>query len=176
MLPCQVKQYKHDVPIINSSDIVRTEVKRMLATDGRMVHLLTDPSVVEYCNLPGDSQHLPSTGLVSTPILSQHEVLNWKVLLDFAIERGASALIDVGALLAGVSTEDTARYVIRKIENIRAHGQFSMFRAVVYFHDGVWKVCDFGGSVLPLKVSPMTEKEAFVIFDEHHCRYDIFVI
>jgi len=175
LLPCQVKQFEHELPTCPLSDIVSTEVKRMLATDGLMVHLLTDPNKVEYYKLPGGSQDLPlpSTELsvTSTPtIVARHEVCNWRILLDFAIERGASALIDAGALLAGVSTEDSARYVLQKIESMRALGKFSMLRAVVFFHEGVWKVCDFGGSVLPLRVSPITEKEAFVIFDEHHCR------
>ena len=62
-------------------------------SDGKMLHLLTSPDVVDYCHLPDD----------------------WSVegVLDkIAASAEYTCLIDIGALITGMNNEQVARYLI----------------------------------------------------------------
>ncbi len=96
----------------------------------------------------------------------------WKTVLNFAIAHHAVALIDAGALLAGVNNRDAAKYALDLL------GQQALaddgLKAVVYFDasasHGSWTVQSHDGRCWPLNNSPIHERDAFVIFDERHCR------
>ena len=99
-------------------------------------------------------------------------VAPWKALLEFAVSNGASALIDAGALLAGVELADAA---VTLLELLRSTKRRSMLRAVVYFErthgvGGEWVLRDDQGHTWQLKHAPVAERDAFVVFDERHCR------
>ena len=98
----------------------------------------------------------------------------WAALLRFCVERGASALIDAGALLAGVELADAGAMLLGLL---REAG--SPLQAVVYFQrtaggqgadGGEWVLADSLGRRWPLRLAPVRERDAFVVFDERHCR------
>lgn len=70
----------------------------------------------------------------------------WQSLLRFAVERGASALIDVGGMLAGVELEDAAAHLLQLLFK-SGHA----LQAVVFFQrsdgldGGAWVLRDAVG-------------------------------
>jgi hypothetical protein len=124
----------------------------LAATNGHMLSLLLAKARYEQLppNVTGDA---PS----------------WRGLLAFAVRAGAVALIDAGALLAGVALGDAAAHLLQLLFDAG-----SDLGGVVYFDasagGGEWVVRDRAGGVRPLKASPLRERDAFVLFDERHCR------
>lgn len=91
----------------------------------------------------------------------------WKSVLLYALSKGAQALIDTGALLAGVMNHEAANYLVRQPD-------FG-FAGVTYFDNrdqmNCWMVAERERRlVMPLKESSMLEKETFVVFDEARSR------
>ena len=122
------------------------------ATDGHMLVMLLDKA--RYQALPA-----PAAG-----------ELAWQALLRFAVVSGTVALVDAGALLAGVELAGAAKYTL---ELLRSAG--SDLAAVAYFdaasgHAGEWVLADHQGGLWPKQRAPVTERDAFVIFDEARCR------
>lgn len=76
------------------------------------------------------------------------------------------AIVDCGALLAGTDLHE----ISTKFLNILPVAEFGgvLFYDSVNCHD--WVILERSGRVLPKDISPITEKEAFVIFDEPRCR------
>ena len=120
---------------------------KLKATNGFMLKMLLTYGKYQY--LP-----VPSTAV------------NWKSLLIFCVHYGASALIDVGALLAGVDLSDAADFLLDLISKTKS----SQLKAVVFFRSGKWILRDSQKSEWPQKSAPVRERDAFVIFDEYHCR------
>lgn len=88
----------------------------------------------------------------------------WRSLLQHTIGLGSAALIDCGALLTGVQLESAAEYATSLLVGSR-------FKGVVYFgNSGDWVVCSLDLQKWALSRSPIHESDAFVIFDESHCR------
>ena len=81
----------------------------------------------------------------------------WKTILDVAYDRKANAIMDAGALFAG-KNEEIIDYLCLK------------FPAVVYFEEGSWFVKDKRGNKWAKHSSPIDEADAFVYYDENHCR------
>jgi hypothetical protein len=80
-------------------------------------------------------------------------VPQWERLLRCAVvDEEASALIDVGALLAGVSNAAAAERVVDYLTTTA--GLMSPLRGVVYFDGGTWMVRGLEGRVQPLRSSP----------------------
>jgi hypothetical protein len=75
-----------------------------------------------------------------------------------------------GALLANTDPETVAHALMDSVL------QPGRFRGVVYHQHGSpgreegWQVLDEQGHVMPKLSSPIAEADAFVIFDEAHCR------
>lgn len=76
------------------------------------------------------------------------------------------AIIDCGALLAGTDLHKISTSILKFLP-IKEFGG-------VLFYDAVnshnWVILERSGRLLPKDISPITEEEAFVIFDEPRCR------
>eukprot|EP00037_Helgoeca_nana_P031742 m.409107 g.409107 ORF g.409107 m.409107 type:complete len:3050 (+) comp28456_c0_seq1:346-9495(+) len=89
-------------------------------------------------------------------------------LLRFAVEHDASALIDAGALLAGVDLTHAATALLLLCPTVTAVVFFA--RGGAAGGRGGWVVRTDEGMEWPLEQAPVKERDAFVIFDEQHCR------
>eukprot|EP00035_Acanthoeca_spectabilis_P000997 m.76812 g.76812 ORF g.76812 m.76812 type:complete len:2981 (+) comp10556_c0_seq1:218-9160(+) len=124
------------------------------ATNGHMLDMLRKRA--RYQALP--TAHLDGCSGGLTPVAER--------LLDFAVGEKAVAVIDSGALLAGVELIKAANHLLSKNE----------VKNVVFFNRGSpsgrgeWVVRTDQGEEWPLKQAPILERDAFVIFDEEHCR------
>ncbi|MEW5310745.1 MAG: hypothetical protein WDW38_002512 [Sanguina aurantia] len=137
LLPLQVKQHMQE------------EEQALKATNGKMLAVILDNP--EYSTLATGSQ-----GRQPDP--------TWKSLLDAAVGKGVHALLDCGALLAGISNRQAAEYLLQRLDRRR-------FLGVSFFLEGHgWSVLDTHGRCLPCHSSPIAEREAFVIFDDARCR------
>ena len=89
-------------------------------------------------------------------------------VLEFAVrQRGAAALIDAGATMAGLSNREVAERVLALLPN---DGPSS--KGVVYFEvsEDKWFVLSRSGNNWPKAISPIHESDCFVYFDDSHCR------
>lgn len=114
------------------------------ATNGHMLAMLLERARYRQLEVPPGTQR-------------------WKALLKFAVDQKASALIDAGALLAGVDLAEVGRTLLATDKT----------QSAVVFYDrptSAWVLLDNQGCQWPLKLSPVQERDAFVIFDEQHCR------
>ena len=142
------------------------------ATNGQMLNRLMTSA--EYQVLPShfsdpNSMDVDQSGVIDTE--EKTVTAQWQRLLQYAVrEPGVSVLIDAGALLAGVKNADAAVFVIDQLAQSAAVNPLSSrLKGVVYF-DGSWMVRSREGRVQPLRGASILEKDAFVIFDESHCR------
>ncbi|TMW55333.1 hypothetical protein Poli38472_013224 [Pythium oligandrum] len=90
----------------------------------------------------------------------------WKTLLLMAVKKKCRALIDTGALLAGVPTHDAASFLAERC---------SSFLGITYYDTrknyDCWVVLDGARqAVAPLKGSAIHERDTFVLFDEARSR------
>eukprot|EP00884_Botryococcus_braunii_P022386 jgi/Botrbrau1/8831/Bobra.0335s0018.1 len=125
---------------------------RVKATDGKMLDLLLDPK-----------NHTPKY----FAIIPQKQKPLWKLVVDLATNEGLDAILDCGALLAGASTRDAAMYSLANLELM----DMGRFKGVCWY-DALWgwSICNMRGHTWARHNSPLLEREAFVIFDEAHCR------
>eukprot|EP00198_Chlamydomonas_reinhardtii_P008814 XP_001698151.1 predicted protein [Chlamydomonas reinhardtii] len=94
----------------------------------------------------------------------------WQSLLQMALDTGAHAVLDCGALMAGTSNRRAAEYLLagprlQRLQQLR-------FRGVTYFDEAArgWVVLEHTGRCLPRASSPLQEHETFVLYDEARCR------
>jgi len=118
----------------------------LLATDGKMCDLVLQNKEVSI---------LPTTCALSAAVLRLA-----------VVERGADALIDAGATMAGLSNEEVATKVIELLP------QSSRLQGAIYFSSqlATWLVRSRHGRTWPQSSSPIHEKDCFVYFDESRCR------
>lgn len=118
------------------------------ATDGKMLRTLLQNDVV-----------ITLTG---------NEELNIQVIKT-ALGKGANALIDAGACMAGMSNDAVVKKVI---DILKEKDIEKSYEGVVYFSqsDSTWKVCSLDGRRWHYGNSPIHERDAFVYFDESRCR------
>jgi len=147
LLPLQVKQY---FPDMHSPDTI---LQSLLSTNGRMLEILLERTM--------SCLALSGCNRVSSIL---------ELFLDDPDLQNAQAIIDAGALLAGLSNEDLARKLIATFD---CNG-ISRFKGIVFFDnsssDGQWMALEPSGRLLPKSQSPVQESEAFAIFDEPRCR------
>ncbi|EEY58354.1 uncharacterized protein PITG_01010 [Phytophthora infestans T30-4] len=91
----------------------------------------------------------------------------WESALLFAMDKKTQALIDTGALLAGVSNHEAAAFLLQQ-------STFG-FAGVTYYDSrkpyNCWMIAEKSRRVvMPLKKASMLESETFVIFDEARSR------
>jgi hypothetical protein len=121
------------------------EVRALEATDGKMVDLIL--------------QNQEMVCLRSNQ--TQDDVLK------LVIENGIHAIIDAGAIMAGLSSKDVADRLMGLIVSHK-----SKFKGVVYFDRDVdnWVIKGKDGRSWHRGSSPITEAEAIVYYDERRCR------
>lgn len=133
----------------------------LASTNGKMLSLIH--SNPRYITLAGGGVE---EGAAAAPTTS-------RALLRLVVEEGAHALVDCGALLGCMDSEEAAAYLLS------AEGGLSRsFPGVVYFGTsrggaavgGSWMVLDRVGRCLPLAQSPLKASAAFCIYDEARCR------
>ncbi|POM75680.1 LOW QUALITY PROTEIN: Hypothetical protein PHPALM_7182 [Phytophthora palmivora] len=98
--------------------------------------------------------------------LSPNSLIPWQSVLRFALDKNVQALIDTGALLAGVTNCDAADYLLK-------HPSFDLGGVTYYDSEehNCWMIAEKTRRIkVPLKKASMLEKETFVIFDEARSR------
>ncbi|KAF1773425.1 Protein of unknown function DUF3645 [Phytophthora cactorum] len=123
----------------------------LLGTNGDMLHKIMQES---------HGYEVVGPSLDSSPV-------PWQSVLLYALGKGVQALIDTGALLAGVINHEAAEFLLERSD--------FAFAGVTYFDNrnktSCWMVAEKDRRlVLPLKESSMLEKDTFVIFDEARSR------
>ena len=90
-----------------------------------------------------------------------------EAVLSVAVSSKCSALIDVGALMAGLSNKEVAERVCILLKTAG-----SKLKGAVFFDNSknAWSFRSDTGRVWHLDSSPVQEQEAFVYFDESRCR------
>ncbi|TYZ59387.1 hypothetical protein PybrP1_001605 [[Pythium] brassicae (nom. inval.)] len=100
-------------------------------------------------------------------VIERSAVAPWKALLGKVVDKHAHALIDTGALLAGVLNNEAAVYLLGLIGFAFAGVTYYDTRSVF----DCWVVLDATSKqVTPLKQSAMLERDTFVIFDDARSR------
>lgn len=125
----------------------QADMQEVKATDGKMIALILQNRQVRR---------------LST------SVKLFEAVLRECIQLGTSALIDGGALMAGLENDEVARRMISLLEENRN----DEIQGVVFFDktEASWVVLSPEGRQWPLGSSPIHERDAFVYFDESHCR------
>ncbi|TMW55348.1 hypothetical protein Poli38472_013239 [Pythium oligandrum] len=148
LLPLGVSQHEPDEPSLRG-------------TNGKMLDLLLD-NTIDFTVL---SEHT-TTGNEAV-VLSQTIKPVWESLLDSAVVNECRALIDAGALLAGVdmhrAAEDLARQLPGDVLGVAYYDTRKNYDCWVVFDKARHQVT-------PLKASPIRERDTFVIFDEARAR------
>ena len=149
----------------------------MVTTDGRILSVLLgnrtnqEPisAVMYHQRVNCVVTHVISLEERSGLILEVNSTIPaWKLLLELAIGDSADAIIDTGALLAGCTNIEAAEYLV-------GHPSFGK-KGVVYFDigdsetDGQWMVMDRDKMSVEKSQASISEKNAFVIFDDARTR------
>ena len=145
ILPLQVKQY---LPWNTDNSIWRN----LLSTNGRMLDIILNKTI---------SCKELEKGVTHETLFSF-----MKTVSDEG--RNIDALIDCGALLAGRSNFDVARFIINEcLSQVN-----DRLRGVTFFDESknTWMVLETSGRCDSKDHSPLMEKETFALFDEPRCR------
>jgi hypothetical protein len=126
------------------------DVPSLKATNGKMLDHLCNSKKATFCSIfshPGKDIE--------------------GVLADMALEKDIDALIDAGALLNNHPIEKAADVFLAKL----CHSQ-SRFKGVVYYSAKkvCWCIKDMKQRETSLSSSPISECDAFVIYDQSRCR------
>eukprot|EP00644_Phytophthora_capsici_P009382 jgi/Phyca11/543907/estExt2_Genewise1Plus.C_PHYCAscaffold_130295 len=141
LLPLSVQQVEPDEP-------------SLLGTNGKMIDMIVKVT---------HSYEVIPTVCISSKRLS----IPWESVLRFTVDKKAQALIDTGALLAGVANDVAAEFLLDQPD-------FS-FAGVTYYdssaENNCWMLAEKARRIkVPLKKASMLEKETVVIFDEARSR------
>ncbi len=160
LLPLSMKTLPHDA---------RTPT--LQATNGKMMfHLLTNAEYqgLTYSGEPGVLAHVPAVRSgqrvevkVSSLVLSVLAKCQ-QGHSDGGTSATIRALVDVGALMAGLSNRRVAELLL-------AHHPVVVFFETAASAAG-WKVVNDKGQEWRLEASPIPARSAFVFFDEARCR------
>jgi hypothetical protein len=163
LLPLQVRPFEptdQDSPL-RSLGATNGHMLACLLEHCRGVTVVGGNEITSMAKLAVDDHHPPPP--------PQQQPLLWKQALALAVERKMDAFIDAGALLVGVSNAEAAQFVLQLMP--RPH----RYQGVVYsLVDSAgrqeWRVRGLQGQEWPLTSSPVQERDAFVLFDQHQCR------
>jgi hypothetical protein len=114
------------------------------ATNGKMLDLILDNPQYVCLGTSGD-----------TPL--------YQNVLDYLRTSEAHALVDGGALMAGLSSDETATKLLE-------HLSVNQFSGVVFCNDGDWQIRDRRGVTCSLSGASIDVARTFVYYDESHCR------
>eukprot|EP00892_Ulva_mutabilis_P010228 jgi/Ulvmu1/7578/UM038_0001.1 len=142
--------------------------------NGRMISTLL---LSQTCSFVALDEHLPAKASATSRVSMQ--------VLQFAIDQGANAIIDAGAQLADMELRDVAQHAVAALTaRQRASPDAVTASGVVFFQtagaacglaagsrtQAGWYVMDLHGRVMAKDRCPIAEADAFVLFDEAHCR------
>jgi hypothetical protein len=134
----------------------RTQVRQSQAdnddvrgTDGRMLDMISHNNRV-----------------VRLPPPSESGEPEWIQVVEACFTNSAGALIDAGALLAGVSNAQIARYILSRLP------EACPYRGVVFFDVNLrsWRIRARDGHEWSKSASPIPERACFALFDDLRCR------
>ena len=142
LLPLQVHQHFPE----KGASSQRSVAEELHATNGKMLATIIDNP--RYDSLAVEKNY-PS----------------WQALLDKAYGDHVDAILDCGALLAGVPIQHAVKYLLNRLDRAR-------FKGICYFDNsaGSWMVSDVHGRCLPRHASSVMEHDTVTIFDEARCR------
>lgn len=104
----------------------------------------------------------------------QDEQPVWQAVLELAVVKGVDALLDCGALLAGVSNKEAAHFVLQRLLHLprTLENGAERFQGVCYFdtEQRCWCLLDLRGRTMPRHTSRIAERDAFTVYDEARCR------
>jgi len=143
LLPLQVRQYF-------AEDGDSSDLKGLFATNGKMLDVIVENTL---------------------ECLAMNEGLRYQSIIDIIRCRSSEeirALIDCGAVLAGISNYQAATEILTILPR-------KEFQGVVFYDDtdsshGIWKILERNGRLLPKNQSPIREQACFALFDEPRCR------
>ena len=128
--------------------------ERLRATNGKMVTLL-----LSKCQFVDKS----AFNTIKQPV----DAPRWSRIAELAVSLNTNAIIDVGAIMHGVSNREVGIFVLKQLK------LYNRPEANVVFYDNElksWQVLNQSGREWNLEVSPVREHDCFVFFDESHCR------
>ena len=136
-------------------------------TDGKMLKLILDEKhglhVVGDSQEPAERSRSADLGATSETFLCSMSLS----VLKLAVEK-SSALVDAGATMAGMTNHEVAVEVLRLLKE--AYSTLALQGVVFFDVSGKAPIINLRGHEEPLKSSPIRECDAFVYFDESHCR------
>jgi hypothetical protein len=90
----------------------------------------------------------------------------WTQVVDQCFSKSAGALVDAGALLAGISNSKIAEEILLRMS------EASPYRGVIFFDVAAcsWRIRARDGQEWSKSASPIPERECFALFDEIRCR------
>ena len=138
ILPLQVKQY-----FSKENNRIWRQIE---GTNGKMVDMILQTTL--QCKQLGSG-------------LPRNELLSFIKMNIKSIH----AIIDCGALLAGMENIDAAKSIMKFVSD-------DVFKGVTFFHNNKnqWMILEHSGRLLEKSLSPVHERDTFVIFDEARCR------
>jgi|AntRauTorckE5430_2_1112549.scaffolds.fasta_scaffold00188_12 hypothetical protein len=141
VLPLQLKQY---LPWGTDNSIWRN----LLSTNGKMLDLVIQKTI--SCKELGDGR------------------ANELLLKFITSNKNIDALIDCGALLAGISNRHVADYLAEQLLPY----SISNLRGITFYDDSTkeWMILEQSGRCLSKNQSSLKEKDTFALFDEPRCR------
>lgn len=132
------------------------------SSEGQIVHTLTDPEVMSAVDLGNEIE-------MGRGAARDESTKSWaKKVLDFIATKGAGryyhALIDVGAVITGMSNFQVARYLVSK------DGFLPDVDGVVFLDESSRKMIYTRhiGSVVRLEESSIREERRFTFYDQIH--------
>ena len=154
---------------LSSQNASETEVRarrELEGTDGKMIEMIiARASYVSVASRASSEGALLRSSALNTSVLEYVvSMITSDAETPLASGGRTTALIDAGALMAGMDTEAVARYLMDNTAK-------NCFRGVVFFRNAVgWQVLDRTGKIWKKSACPFTEASAFVYFDESRCR------
>ena len=142
VLPLQLQQY---LPWETEHSIWR----KLLSTNGKMLYVVITKT--------SSCEELGAHGRI------------YEMLLQFITDnRNIDALIDCGALLAGISNRNVAEYLS---ENLLFKSKGNL-RGITFYDESTkeWMILEQSGRCLLKNRSSLKEKDTFALFDEPRCR------
>ncbi|EGD72573.1 hypothetical protein PTSG_04309 [Salpingoeca rosetta] len=147
----------HVAPLdLSHSTSLDEHLREVAATNGKMVScLLSDVVGIEV-------------------VSGNPDVDMWEAVLDQALELKVDAIIDAGALLAGVNNNHVVDKLLEKLQEKQLQGT-AVPTAVAYSERGdqegvAWYLKSCHGEKWPRASAPIRERDALVLFDQHQCR------
>ena len=174
VLPRETMQFPHRL-VANAFDLADNASGQIMGFSGTKDTSLLLPFQVTQ-RTPQDASVASTDGLMldlvgqrNREVVCLGKSASRLAILTLAVqERDIDAFIDAGATMAGLSNREVAEHVLALLADVKN----SKHQGVVYFslEDDAWQFLSRSCRTYPLGSSPIREKDAFVFFDQSHCR------